>query len=91
MLVSLEEMKKYLRVDYDDDDRLIEELIKSSICLCMNIARIDNETVFEQEKCSKIAVLYAVAYLYEHRENANHKQLVNSLKTLLSSMRKEDF
>ncbi len=27
MLVALEEMKKYLRVDFDDDDALIENLI----------------------------------------------------------------
>ena len=30
MIVSLEEMKQYLRVDFDDDDSLIETLITSS-------------------------------------------------------------
>ncbi len=30
MIVSLDEMKKYLRVDFDDDDSLITHLIQSS-------------------------------------------------------------
>lgn len=29
MLITLEEMKNYLRVDFDDDDALIETLISS--------------------------------------------------------------
>lgn len=29
MIVTLEEMKQYLRVDFDDDDSLIETLITS--------------------------------------------------------------
>ena len=30
MVVTLEEMKNYLRVDYDDDDALIESIIRAS-------------------------------------------------------------
>lgn len=30
MIVTLEEMKQYLRVDFDDDDSLIETLITSA-------------------------------------------------------------
>ena len=40
---------------------------------------------------SKIAVMYAVAYLYEHRENANYKELTLSLRSLLFGIRKEGF
>ena len=32
MGVTLEEMKKYLRVDFDDDDVLIEKLIEEAKC-----------------------------------------------------------
>lgn len=31
MLITLEEMKNYLRVDFDDDDALIETLITAAI------------------------------------------------------------
>lgn len=67
MLVALEEMKKYLRVDFNDDDALIENFITTGQNLCTDIARLSAD---EFEKCvsSKIAVMYAVAYLYEHRE-----------------------
>lgn len=30
MLITLEEMKNYLRVDFDDDDALIETLITAA-------------------------------------------------------------
>ena len=34
MIISLEEMKNYLRIDFDDDDALLENLIVSSERLC---------------------------------------------------------
>lgn len=37
MLVTLEEMKNYLRVDYDDDDILIETLISHAYVLLTSI------------------------------------------------------
>ena len=39
----------------------------------------------------KTAVFYAVAYLYEHREEADHKGLVLTLRALLSGLRREEF
>ena len=41
MIITLEEMKQYLRVDFDDDDFLIETLITSATRLCMDITRQD--------------------------------------------------
>ena len=39
----------------------------------------------------RIAVLYAAAYLYEHREQADHGELVQTLRSLLFGIRKEVF
>jgi hypothetical protein len=39
----------------------------------------------------RIAVLYTVAYLYEHREEADHSQLNLTLRALLFGVRKEGF
>ena len=75
MIITLDEMKNYLRVDHEDDDILLESMIVSSEQLCMDVARISDEESFEKEPCSKVAVMYAVAYLYEHREDANHLEL----------------
>ena len=40
MILSLDEMKGYLRVDFNDDDQLIEHLIAASENLCADIARL---------------------------------------------------
>lgn len=91
MIITLDEMKNYLRVDYEDDDTLIENLITSSQQLCMDVARISDEELFEKEPCSKIAVMYAVAFQYEHREEANHVELTLSIRALLAGIRQEGF
>ena len=66
MVVTLEEMKNYLRVDFDDDDALLEGIIAQSQQICMDVARFTDLEEFEKQPVSKIAVMYAVAYLYEH-------------------------
>lgn len=91
MLVTLEEAKNYLRVDTVDDDRLIETILSAAHQMSMDILRTDDPAALEQEADAKVAVLYATAYLYEHREEADHKALVLSLRALLSGSRKEAF
>ena len=91
MIVTLEEMKNYLRVDFDDDDALLEGIITQSQQICMDVARFTDLEEFEKQPVSKIAVMYAVAYLYEHREDAEHKALMLSLRSLLFGVRKEGF
>ena len=91
MLVTLEEMKNYLRVDYDDDDGLIEMLIASAKCICMDILRVDDEAFLFGIENAKPAIMYSVAYLYEHREEADHHALTITLRSLLFGSRKEVF
>lgn len=91
MVVTLEEMKNYLRVDYDDDDSLIESIIRASEKICMDVARMDDAGEFAAVANAKIAVQYTAAYLYEHREDADHHALTLTLRALLSGSRKEAF
>lgn len=91
MAVTLEEMKGYLRVDFDDDDALIESIVRASEKICMDVARMDNARKFYAVGNAKIAVLYAAAYLYEHREEADHHAMMLTLRSLLSGSRKEAF
>ena len=91
MIVTVKEMKNYLRVDHEDDDRLLSDLIEQGQQLCMDVARIEDEDVFEEITGARIAVMYAVAYLYEHREEADHKALTLGLRALLFGVREPGF
>lgn len=90
-MISLEEAKNYLRVDTADDDALIQNILTATEKLCMDILRTEERSVLEEEPNAKVAVLYAMAYLYEHREEADHRALTLSLRALLSGSRKEAF
>jgi hypothetical protein len=78
-------------VDFDDDDALLMALIASGNKLCMDVARITDPAAFEAEPNARIAVMYAVAYLYEHREEADHHALTLTLRALLFGCRQEGF
>ena len=90
MIVSVDEMKKYLRVDYSDDDDLIGNMIQSSEKLCEDIVRLSFDEINDLDKL-KIAVMYSVAYMYEHREEADYHSLTISLRSFLEGDRKSVF
>lgn len=90
MVVTLSEIKNYLRVDHDDDDTLLRNIMESAQKICMDVARTEEDT-FEEEPAARIAVMYAVAYLYEHREEADHHALTLSLRSILFGCRQEGF
>ncbi|MDG3142822.1 head-tail connector protein [Streptococcus suis] len=85
-MIMLDEAKLYLKVENVEEDELIEQLIAASQKLCEDILR---ET--STSEVLKTAVLYGVAYLYEHREEANHKELKETLYHLLLADRKDVF
>ena len=91
MLVSLEEAKSYLRVDSSDDDEFIRTLILTAEQLVTDVSRLSTEYLLVQGNVVKIAELYAIAYLYEHREEADHKELILTLRNLLFGVRREVF
>lgn len=87
MLVTLEEAKEYLKVEFEDEDTLILTLLSTAESICSDILRKD---VSEEAEISKTAVLYAVGVLYENR-GTEVKELIPTLKCLLSGRRKEVF
>ncbi len=92
MIVTLEEMKTYLRVDYEDEDALLTGLISAAEELCADVARMSVDDVHgSSSENMKTAVLYAVAYLYEHREEADHHALQLTLRALLFGQREAAF
>lgn len=92
MIVTLDEAKEYLRVDYVDEDILLDGLLKAAHQICMDVARITDEAGFGKDmERAKAAVMYTVAYLYEHREEADHHELMLTLRSLLFGIRQEGF
>ena len=92
MLVTLAEIKQYLRVGFDDDDALLQQLLTTAQELCLAVARLsDAEAITASTNQLRIGILYAVAYLYEHREEADHHALTLTLRSLLFGIREAAF
>lgn len=92
MIVTLEEAKGYLRVDFDDDDELIESFLASAEQLVADVARVEvSELSTGYSEKFRIAALYATAYLYEHREESDHNALTLSLRSFLCGERRAGF
>ena len=104
MFLELEEVKNYLRVDSSFEDGLIGSLIISSEMLCCEVARLSDDTwnavcdaenenaeIVRTREIMRVAILYTIAYLYEHREEADHHDLTLTLRSLLFSIREGVF
>ncbi len=98
-LITLAEAKAYLRVDTADEDGVIICLLSASARLCADVARLTDEqwaaidsdledaALTPVRETIKVAMLYALAYLYEHREDADHHKLTLTLRSLLFAIR----
>lgn len=90
MFITLTEAKEWLRIDYDDDDVLINALISTAENLCLNTLRKETSEITDTA-ITRTAELYAVAYLHEHRENADMEKLTRDIRYILATERKAAF
>ena len=90
-MVTLDEAKNYLRIDFADDDGLIQQLIDSAENLTKDAGRLSDEEFEANDKAVRIAVFYAIGYLYEHREEADLHELTLMLRAILFGVRKVVF
>lgn len=91
LIVSLPKAKEYLRIDTDAEDDIVRKLLRASEHLCMDVARLDEDEFKACGAIAKTAVLYTVGYLYEHRDDADHKALTLTLRSLLMGIRRGGF
>lgn len=88
MLVTLEEAKEYLKVEYEDEDTLLLTLLSTAESLCSDILRCD---LPDGDDTVRTAILYAVGVLFENRGTPEVADLVPTLKCILSGRRQEVF
>ena len=98
-LVSFNDAKEYLRVDTEDEDATIGVLLSSAGRLCADVARLTEEqweavnsdtedaSLTPVRETMKVAILYALGYLFEHREEADHHDLTLTLRSILFAIR----
>ena len=86
-MVTLQEAKNYLRVDHSEDDKLIQDLLLTTKKLCMDVGRMNEEKLSENEDTVRTAMLVALGYLYENRNTADMKKLTLSLRSILFAQR----
>ena len=86
-MITLKEAKNYLRVDFDEDDRLISDLLLTAKKLCMDVGRMSEERFARYEETTRQAMLYTISYLYENRNNADYKKLTLTLRAILFAQR----
>ena len=91
MILDLDIAKKFLRVDYIDDDDLITGFIETADELCREITRLDDGSFDESSETIRAAALYVVSYLYDNRDTPNYGKLKLNLRSMLSGMRKGAF
>ena len=91
MIIPLEEMKLFLRVDSDNEDALITSFIFTAEEMCEGILRYSLTELFVIPETIKQAVYFAVSCFYEQREKADINEILEIMKNLLFSFRKEEW
>ena len=81
MTLLLSDVKTYLRVDFNDDDKYINDLTemsKSYIYGQTNVEYTDGDKIYEQ------AILLMVAHFYDNRSALSEKALIEVPMSLTS-------
>lgn len=91
MVLTLEEVKLYLRVDGDKENTLITSFIITAEEICEGILRYPISEFTTVPETVKQAVLYAVASMYEKRENFEVQDVIETMIKILFSYRRESW
>ena len=86
-MITLNEAKNYLRIDHEEDDKLILQLLDTAKSLVKDVGRMDEEKLVRNEDITRTAILFALGYLYENRSNPDYHCLTMSLRSILFAQR----
>lgn len=91
MVITLKEVKTYLRVDGDEEDMLITSFIIAAEEMSEGILRYPLDELSLVPETVKQAVFYIVGQLYENREQVPIDEILEVVKCLLFNFRKESW
>lgn len=91
MVISLEEIKLYLRIDGDEENTLITNFIITAEEMSEGILRYTLAEFIEIPETVKQSILYAVANMYEQRETFEAKAVIDTMTRLLFAYRRESW
>ncbi|MEQ8154495.1 MAG: head-tail connector protein [Clostridiaceae bacterium] len=91
MVLTLEEAKLYLRVDGAEEDALITKFIMVAEDICEGILRFTLTDFTIIPEAVKQSIFYAVACLYEQRENLDIRSMIEVMTRLLFAYRQESW
>lgn len=86
-MITLNDAKAYLKIDYEDEDELISDLIKSARKLVQDVGRLTDEEVDSNDFTADIAIKFAIGYLYDNRTAPDYHKLTLNLRSLLFAQR----
>ena len=91
-ILTLEEAKNYLRIDYDEDDTLLQSLMIAAIDYLRDaINDFDKKATKEKFiKRAKILVCVLVQDWYDNREQKESKDLSYTARSLLTQLQVGD-
>ena len=84
--ISLTEAKAFLRLEYTDEDKYIESLIKTAREMCESYMRKQIDTANCPERVRQ-AMLLIVCHFYDNRETDTNKELPQTVYNLLRPLR----
>ena len=75
--LSQDDWETIQKVTTDDDGNV----------LTIHTRKLKPAEIIQMRELLRVAILYAVAYLYEHREEADHHALMMTLRNILCAIR----
>ena len=86
-MITLNEAKNYLRIDHEEDDKLILQLLDTAKSLVKDVGRMDEERFSENEDVVRTAIFFTLGYLYENRTDPDYHALTLHLRSILFAQR----
>jgi len=82
-MVSLDDMKAWIRVEHDEEDELIASLLVQAKAAAEDFCRVSFDE--NAPETAKLAVKLMVSYYYEHRDNPD-MQAYQSMRTAFENL-----